>query len=148
MLKPSRLEPVKVEDLALTSERHVQVRWRLQPFGDLPPGNPVAWPEVEDPLVLAPGLTPGRKILRTWPPEADELRLDNRQVTERREFVAGPSAPPRSTLTLHGLYRGQRITVAVPVTFQPNPDIVAYHYSELPLAAIAARRARRTWSKG
>ena len=67
LLKPSRLEPVKVEDLALTSERHVQVRWRLQPFGDLPPGNPVAWPEVEDPLVLAPGLTPGRKILRLAP---------------------------------------------------------------------------------
>jgi hypothetical protein len=135
-----RLKAVLKDDqsLDLTSERHLRLHYRLEPeAGWLPKGSPVVWMD-PFPSTLKSSETAGRHVTSTdGVHPSPDIFFD---------FARDPGAPGPVSLgpnrlngSLHGLYRGQQITLPTPITVYHTPDIaITQHFTKLP-AALAVR---------
>jgi hypothetical protein len=147
LARDDRLEVTGPVPLDLTTERAVGLDFGLRiPAGSLvPEGSPVVWLEPGPSALFAVEQSSAGRHRREVRPPADgpgdaaglippSARFRARlglPMTARVE--AGPDDLPRpepakSAVVLNGVYRGQSLRRAVPVTFHPVPDVAAVQY--------------------
>jgi hypothetical protein len=129
--------------LDVSSQRRVEVPVRLtaEKDADVPDGFPVVWFDVGNSLQL---LQPGKQ--RTaWPWKASEksnpLICDLESKPLEQAEVHPPLKPTvaDTQLTLHGRFRGQKISSLVPIRLHLAPDIARSSYAPPQKASVAVR---------
>lgn len=139
--QPGELAAAGPARLDVTSERRIPIEYRLekaQATGWVPPGYPVVW--LETGKFLQASEDTGRRVLETG----------DKQSSSALAFEFTPSSegePPRvpkadkTSATLRGLYRGQRIEKATPINLHRLPETVVYSQPVMLKSGIAVRAA-------
>ena len=128
LAKEGRLELKGPDRLVLTSERSLDVGYKVIDQGDVPPGLPVVKPTpARDQLLDLTGSGDGYRVV---PRSADRNQIN---LSVGSELIRGAEKNPSllrpiartTTLTLDGLFRGQVFDRKLAVELHPLPDQVA-----------------------
>jgi hypothetical protein len=112
----------------VTTEQEFKVEWEIAKEGPVPDGVPMFWLEVDERLKASnPNLTNQRKPLAGTLPLKVPFTLTK------------PAQSGDAAVTLHGVFRGQRLAPRTIVQLYQSPDIIVHRFPPPEHAGLAIR---------
>lgn len=139
--QPGELAATGPARLEVTNERRIPIDYHLQKAqesGWVPPGFPVVWLETGKFLQVSEDT--GRRVLETTDKQASSALTFEFTPSSEGEPPRVPRAD-RTSATLRGIYRGQRIEKVTPINLHRLPETIVYQQPVTIRSGMAVRAA-------
>lgn len=144
--QPGELTFVGAPSLDLTTELNYQLDYQVEPVpnAQVPPGQFVVWAESGQSLELDDPQA-DQRMVRAFDPKKPSstvrYALSSPALREAEKTPPPDNQVAKTSLSLHGLFRGQQLTIELPVALHLRPEVTERQHP-LPNRSTLAVRAK------